>query len=537
MRKGQLDAKMTIFRRRRNGVVAGLATMITSVALLQPVIASEAPNAQDLNWEACPPGSSTSRDAVCAEFSVPRDYANPGAGQIDITMSKIPATGTAEEYRGVIAGNPGGPGGSALGMFAGDTDVAEGMAEGRVILPKQVRRQYDQVAVQPRGHSWAGDMDCAVGGVPGLLTAQFGAGAMYQACEASDPGLVGSITTDNTARDLDVARQVLGQDKLNLYGLSYGGSLMSTYATIFPEHTDRMILDSSVAPSDRWFNLGASRLDDRRAALHAYFSWIAERDAEYHLGTTPVQVYQNWSDRVNEEVGVPAEVTPPAAEVGDLPAGLAEYSEAVLSPVNQVLDPAWRLHSAWNALTTGQPGATAASPTFMNTIYGALYDESSWPQTAAWIRDGIPAEQFELPTDDPAVLDGLARQQLAMPMVERAIICNENRSQVDYQRLPQQFVDTWTGGDVIGVIENNLATGQACAGWPLPEPARDLDGAALERSPLLLGYSRDNAVTGEAIHEVQEAMGGEKIVLDGWSHGVLIGDTKIVADEVTRYLS
>lgn len=523
---------------RRLFSAAGAAVLAT--ALLTPLTAgARTGEGSALEWTPCPPGSGVSATAECAEFDVPRDYADPDAGSLTITMSRIPATGTADEYRGVLAGNPGGPGGSALGMFADAQDVADGTTAGKAVLPEQTLRQYDLVAVQPRGHAWAGDMDCAVDDVPAILLSPLGAGAIHRACETAEPGLVGTITTDNTARDLNMARQALGQEKLNLYGLSYGGPLMSTYATLFPQHTDRMILDSSVAPSDRWFNLGASRLDDRRAALHAYFSWIAERDDEYGLGTTPLQVYQSWSHRVHQEIGRPAEIAPPPAQLGDLPAEItrhAELAQAAVPVANQVLQPLWRANSAWNAVTSGQPGATAGSPMFVLTVYGALYDESSWPEMAAWIRDGVPAEALEASFDDDAELEGVVRQQLAAPMVELSIICNENASPVHHDRVVPQIVDSWTGGDTIGVIENNIATGQVCAGWPLPQPARDLSGAGLEHAPLLLGYSRDNAVTGEAIDEVQAVMGGEKIVLDGWSHGVLINDADTVADEVAAYL-
>lgn len=523
-------------RRRGRTVAATLLAVGTATALLAAP-ATAAPTTRDLDWAECPAGSGVGPETVCAEITVPRDYDNPDAGTIDITMSKIPASGTAAEYQGVIAGNPGGPGGSALGMFAGDADVAAGTEEGKVLFPGQVRRGYDLLAVQPRGHAWAGDMDCAVEGIPGALTAQLGAGAVYQACEAADPGLVGTITTENTARDLEVARQALGQDELNLYGVSYGGSLMSTYATVFPEHTGKTILDSSVAPSDRWFDLGASRLDDRQESLEAYFSWIAERDEEYGLGTTPLQVYQSWSDRVRTEVGIDAEVAPPAAAAGDLPTELAAHAELLLPPLNQVIDPAWRAKSAWQALSTGQSGLTAASPTYSVTIYGALYNEDSWPQTAAWLRDGIPEEELTAVPEDEAELTGLSRQILAMPMVELSIVCNENRNQVRGDLVAPLIIDSFTGGDVLAMTENNIASGQACAGWPLPTPARDVSGAQLEHAPLILGYSRDNAVTGEAIHEVQETMGGETIVLDGFSHGVLINDTDAVAEEVTAYLS
>ena len=518
--------------------VAAPMTVLALAATLAtvPTVPADAAPAQKLKWGACPPLTATAKTTECADFKVPRDYANPKAGTITITMSRIPAAGGPSQRRGVIAGNPGGPGGSALGMFAGESDFKDGKAEGKVVLPKQLRQQYDQIAVQPRGHAFAGDATCDIMGVlPGIFAAQFGAGALYQACESSQPGLIGSITTANTARDLNVARQLLGEQKLNLYGVSYGGFLMSTYATMFPQHTDHTILDSSVAPSDVWFQLGASRLPDRREALQAYFQWIADRDSTYHLGKTPLQVYRKWSERVNREVGRPAEVTPPAAKVGDVPAALKQNKQAALPIMNQLLPVQQRTEAFLYGLKTA-PGVTTTSPTYQATIYGALYDEKMWPETAKALRYGMPKEAMA-PKLSKKEMESLGRQLNATGMVERAIICNENASRPHLNRLPQHVVDTWTGGDVVNGVENAIATGEVCAGWPKPRPARPVSGAKLAKKPIILGYTKDNAVTGKAIHEVQRKMGGEKIIIKGRSHGVLVQDTAKVEQRLVNYFN
>lgn len=72
------------------------------------------PAAQHLEWGPCPPGSMTVERAQCGTITVPKNYANPDAGTIELTMSKIPAKGSK---KGTIAGNIGGPGLDALAMF------------------------------------------------------------------------------------------------------------------------------------------------------------------------------------------------------------------------------------------------------------------------------------------------------------------------------------------------------------------------------------------------------------------------------------
>ena len=53
------------------------------------------------------------------------------------------------------------------------------------------------------------------------------------------------MSSANTARDMDQIRLALGEDKINFFGLSYGTALGGTYASLFPDRTDRMIIDSN----------------------------------------------------------------------------------------------------------------------------------------------------------------------------------------------------------------------------------------------------------------------------------------------------
>ena len=55
-------------------------------------------------------------------------------------------------------------------------------------------------------------------------------------------------TTADTVLDIDALRQALGADKVALMGISYGTHVALQYARAFPEHVDRLILDSIVGP-------------------------------------------------------------------------------------------------------------------------------------------------------------------------------------------------------------------------------------------------------------------------------------------------
>lgn len=514
---------------RRVGALA-ITTALVGSALT--ALSAPTASAQDqLTWGACPAGVFTAPDAVCAEFQVPKDYANPAGEQITLTMSKIPAVG---QSKGVIAGNPGGPGGEALGMFAGNTGEDE-FIDSRVSLPDNVRRNYDQIAVEPRGLAFGEPLTCEIAGFPTTALQLPVPGWTRDLCNIAQPGLIDTVTTENTARDLNEARKVLGQDKLNLYGLSYGGLLMGTYATLFPQHTGKTLMDSPASPDMQWFDLGAERNQARHDSLEAMFQWIADHNDEYGLGTTPLQVYQRWAQRINEETGVAAAVTPPPAQLGDLPAGLQQQAGVALPAVNSALPPMWRLYSAFSTLVSLAPGATATAPTYQYTVGVGLYQQSSWPKVAELIRDGELDEPIpELPEDEE-ILEDIAKQSLTYGPVERAIICNENKNQVRPEKILPNIVDTWTGGDQIGVNEDAFTSGQFCAGWPLPTPAMALTGEGLETKPLHIGFTNDSAVTPRGASDMQRAMGGELVLVEGHSHGVLVNDRDAVAEKVNSY--
>lgn len=511
-------------RRTSLRILLALSLSATVTPVLSVTGAAASPDTgSPLSWGPCPVGSGADAPAECADITVPRDYSSPDSATISLTMSRIRATG---ERRGVIAGNPGGPGADALGMF------------NQVMLPDDVREHYDLLAVEPRGLTWGTPLDCPVPDLP-VITA----GDIYAGCESTNPGYASTVTTDNTARDLDEARKALGEDRLNLYGVSYGGALMSTYATLFADHTDRLLLDSSASPDQRWFGLGAARKQAKVDGLNAMFSWLADHDDEYHLGTTPLQVYRRWADVVSGPASVQLPTEPPAARNADVPGGLSTLpGELGTQLTDSVVRAQWRAGTLVDSARTWL-GDTVAAIGVNNgfiSLFDSLYDQNLWPVVGEVLRDAGEETDDEMspetvPGEEERAASAMMSQQ--MLYVDRAVICNENTVAPDTSLLPRVLETQFTGGDLIRMNEDQLASGSVCAGWPVPVAPTTVSGAGLQRAPLNIGYSHDTAVTPAGAVDMHRDMGGRLVLVEGYSHAVLVHDPDKVADEISAYFA
>lgn|GEM_PF-217662 len=519
------------------------------------------PTAQKLTWGPCPPGSMTVERAQCATITVPKDYADPDAGNIELTMSKIPAQGTK---KGTIAGNIGGPGLDTLAMF---TDKApQNTSTGHIQMPTEVLEHYDLIAVEPRGLTFGTPLECDEDLLESLAP---GEGNLYRACERTQPGYVKTINTENTAHDLEEARKALGEDKLNLYGVSYGGLLMSTYATLFPEHTNKVVLDSSMSPNDAWFGLGGSRIKIRKEAMNAFFDWIAHNNDKYHLGKTPREVYQSFTRVIKATYNVTPPLTPPPANRDDVSAVPDDYADSAVKLLSAVDYVYWRSQTFAESFDLLKRfGAEQA----LSPLGEALYSQQSWPDTAAAIAesastdpirplDEILVEKEKERTPELAKLEEMIKQEeektdnadadhsdaeeetiknlfmqsTQMGLVNQTIMCNENANPPDRSEYIPSLINQYTGGDQFVALDQMIASGQECDGWPHNKPIMKVNGDKLAVKPLSLGYDKDTAVTPHGAPEMRDAMGGTLHTFKGYSHGVLDGNAADAADIVSEY--
>ncbi|NNG38006.1 alpha/beta fold hydrolase [Flexivirga sp. ID2601S] len=212
---------------------------------------------QKLDWKDCGP-------VECAKLTVPVDYSKPDGATIQLAVDRVKATG---KRKGALVVNPGGPGASGY-------DYAAYTAEGFVVS-KKVASAYDVVGFDPRGVQRSAPITCVddkaldgfIGSDPTPDTAAEEQQAATSnrdfgtACQTKGGPLVGHVSTVEVAKDVDVLRAALGEDKLNYLGKSYGTFIGSTYAGLFPQRVGRFVLDGVVPPdiTSTEMNLGQAK--------------------------------------------------------------------------------------------------------------------------------------------------------------------------------------------------------------------------------------------------------------------------------------
>lgn len=247
--------------------------------------------AQKLTWGDC-----EVPDFQCATMRVPLDYAEPTEGDVRLAVARKKATGPAKRLGSLLV-NPGGPGGSAVGYVQGYAGIG---------YPAKVRAQYDMVAVDPRGVAGSEPVECLTGRQMDTYTQtdltpddereKAGLIASYkrfaEGCGTRAPKLLRHMSTVEAARDMDVLRAVLGDEKLTYVGASYGTFLGATYAGLFPDRVGRLVLDGALDPS-----LPADRLNqEQTAGFETAFEAFADdcvRRRGCPLGRTSEQVGEN----------------------------------------------------------------------------------------------------------------------------------------------------------------------------------------------------------------------------------------------------
>jgi pimeloyl-ACP methyl ester carboxylesterase len=205
-----------------------------------------------LDWQPCsnPPAVGFE----CATAKVPLDYTRPHGTIISLAVIKHPATHPAHRL-GSLFFNPGGPGG------AGTEDLPAFYR----FFPAELQQDFDLISWDPRGVGQSTAVQCfaraadeanffsnlPVGFPVGRaeedtwvsLYARFG-----KICQQSNRALLSHLSTAESARDLDLLRQAVGDPQLNYLGVSYGTYLGATYANLFPRNVRAMVLDGNINP-------------------------------------------------------------------------------------------------------------------------------------------------------------------------------------------------------------------------------------------------------------------------------------------------
>lgn len=302
----------------------------------------------------------------CATLAVPRSHADPGGPSLGLAVMRLrtPLSGRI----GSLIMNFGGPGVSTLDAFE----------DGAASYFGGLNPRFDLVGFDPRGIGRTeGAIDCKVdpasdAGVP-LLTPENIDTELWlrrsqdyvDTCLANNPvGFEANVSTADAARDMELLRLALGDEKLTYLGKSYGSLLGATYAALFPHNFRALVLDGGVNPDEilnrplqasHVFTAAAERALDRFFAACA-----ADQSACFGFGgTDPRAAFDALVAAANES---------PLAAISDQtePVDGDEILEAALDILFEKRD--WQRFAM--ALTSAQSGDGAA--------IRAIHDEGSY---------------------------------------------------------------------------------------------------------------------------------------------------------------
>ncbi|KIF76579.1 peptidase [Streptomyces sp. 150FB] len=235
----------------------------------------------------------------CATMDAPLDYAKPNGDTIPLALIRARALDQKKRIGSLVFnfGGPGGSGVTGLPSFGKDYE--------------KLRGRYDLVSFDPRGVGRSKGVECesdkqldayyAQDSTPDdsaeVKTFTQGIASFSGACERHSGQELPHVGTTSAARDLDLMRKVLGDKKLNYFGISYGTELGGVYAHLFPKNVGRTVFDGVVDPTENSEQGSLGQARGFQLALDNFAKNCVSRGAACQLrGSTPKEVEKTITD-------------------------------------------------------------------------------------------------------------------------------------------------------------------------------------------------------------------------------------------------
>ncbi|WP_328431440.1 alpha/beta hydrolase [Streptomyces sp. NBC_00453] len=374
-----------------SGIVFGAITPLTASAAETP-----------LKWTRCEDSGVDPRQR-CATLEVPMDYAHPDGPKIDLAVSRIPSEKPSAR-RGALLLIPGGPGGTSL-----DDPSGKGQK-----LPQDVRDTYDLIGFAPRGNAPSTAVSCGLdhadlaltalrpwpaadGSVTGNMTT---ARRVADACAHNGGELMRHLSTADNARDIDRIRAALGERRISAWGVSYGTYVGAVYSQLFPDRTDRVVLDSNDNPDPvkverAWVQAQEVGAEDN---FPEFAKWAARPGNPYRLADTAVEVrplFLSLAARLDRKP-----IPWPGANPEELNGNVLR--QTMLNSFDDPDDYAGLAQLILAARKGTVPPAPQAPPeaVLQNVVaVGAatLCDDAAWPRSAAVYEKGVAESRAAYP--------------------------------------------------------------------------------------------------------------------------------------------
>ncbi|MFI1417126.1 alpha/beta hydrolase [Streptomyces sp. NPDC020731] len=465
---------------------------------------------QRLSWKNCPApseaqggGSAPSPlpgnrgEWSCATMKAPLDWDDPEGDTIDLALIRAGSSGSASERIGSLIFNFGGPGVSGVTTLP---------AFGDVYAP--LRTRYDLVSFDPRGVGRSAPVTCLDDQQLDAYLQQDatpddnaertelvdGTETFNAACEKNSERVLPHLRTTDTARDLDLMRQVLGDDTLHYFGISYGTELGGVYAHLFPKKVGRAVFDAVVDPTETVEQGSLAQARGFQLALDNYADDCVSGAEECPVGDSA----QDVKDRIAELLKdldrtpvpgiLPRELTQTAATNGIVQ---ALYSKDL-----------------WKLLTDGLEQAYDGD----GTTLMVLSDVNNGRSENGEYSNIIPANV--------------------------AINCADDEPRYTPEDVERGLPEFRAASPLFGEY---LAWGMiGCTDWAVPGAAEHPEVRAPGAAPILvIGNTGDPATPYEGARRMVRALGegvGVELTYKGQGHGAYNSENTCVQDAVHGYL-
>lgn len=442
---------------------------------------------QPPDWGEC------GRGLQCASVRVPLDHADPAGDTISIAIARLPVRDTARRIGSLVI-NIGGPGESGVNFLRNG---------GGGIYSDIIREHFDIVSFDPRGVGESQPaFDCLDDLDPWVYAESSPdtpaerdeiarlSRAFADACQERSGELLPHLATEDVARDLDLIRQALGDEKLTYLGYSYGTFLGAIYADLFPDRIRAFVLDGAVDPSLPPQEDARNQILGFEEALQAFLDDCAsDPSCGFYNGGDPGAAYDALLARIEQEplpVDDGRTLGPGAAELG-IAAGL--YNQSSWSSLAQ-------------ALAAAQEGDGSVLQYFADLLMGRN-ENGTWNNA---VETRVATRCLDAPT--------LTEEE------ERAL----NRELI---RLAPRF-----GPDNEEPVED------ICDVWPVPPRWSPRPITAQGAPPIVvIGTTGDPATPyQQAVGLAAQLASGVLVTYEGEGHTVYAGESACIDEAIDAYL-
>ncbi|MFE0525614.1 alpha/beta hydrolase [Streptomyces sp. NPDC058954] len=466
-------------------------------------------SAQKLHWKDCPAPSAAEGGGSapsplpnggtwqCATMKAPLDWGKPKGDTIGIALIRAKASGAASKRIGSLVFNFGGPGGSGVTTLPSfGQDYAK------------LRTRYDLVSFDPRGVGRSAPVECEN---DQQLDNYFQQDAtpddaaertefldntknFNSACEKNSKKVLPHVRTTDAARDMDLMRQVLGDDKLYYFGISYGTELGGVYAHLFPRHVGRAVFDAVVDPTQN-----------------------AEQSSLGQAGG-----FQLALDNFAQDCTSKAQPCP----IGDNAQDVKDRIAKLLTDLDKKPIP---------GIFPRQLTQTAAT----NGIAQSLYSKDFWQYLTEGLQEAYDGDgKILMALSDSMNGRSENGEYSNITAANIAINCADDKARYDAAYVQHKLPEFRAASPLFGDF---LAWSMAgCTDWAVAGAADHPDVSAAGSAPILVvGNTGDPATPYEGARKMVNALGkgvGVELTYKGQGHGAYDSKNKCVQSAVNGYL-